>query len=29
MGTITGIDIPGEKIGLLPSTEWKKKAFRR
>ncbi|WP_129644984.1 penicillin-binding protein 2 [Peristeroidobacter agariperforans] len=29
MGTITGIDIPGEKIGLLPSTAWKKKAFRR
>lgn len=29
MGTITGIDIPGEKIGLLPSTDWKKKAFRR
>ncbi len=29
MGSITGIDIPGEKIGLLPSTDWKKKAFRR
>ncbi|HWK52521.1 MAG TPA: penicillin-binding protein 2 [Steroidobacter sp.] len=29
MGTVTGIDIPGEKIGLLPSTDWKKKAFRR
>jgi penicillin-binding protein 2 len=29
MGTLTGIDIPGEKIGLLPSTDWKKKAFRR
>jgi penicillin-binding protein 2 len=29
MGQLTGIDIPGEKNGLLPSTEWKKKAFRR
>jgi penicillin-binding protein 2 len=29
LGTLTGIDIPGEKTGLLPSTEWKKKAFRR
>jgi penicillin-binding protein 2 len=29
MGSLTGIDIPGEKNGLLPSTEWKKKAFRR
>lgn len=29
MGQATGIDIPGEKNGLLPSTEWKKKAFRR
>lgn len=29
MGSLTGIDIPGEKPGLLPSTEWKKKAFRR
>jgi penicillin-binding protein 2 len=29
MGTLTGIDIPGEKTGLLPSTDWKKKAFRR
>jgi penicillin-binding protein 2 len=29
MGTLTGIDIPGEKNGLLPSTDWKKKAFRR
>jgi penicillin-binding protein 2 len=29
MGQLTGIDIPGEKNALLPSTEWKKKAFRR
>lgn len=29
MGQLTGIDIPGEKNGLLPSTAWKKKAFRR
>ncbi|MFC4308415.1 penicillin-binding protein 2 [Steroidobacter flavus] len=29
MGALTGIDIPGEKTGLLPSTEWKRKAFRR
>lgn len=29
MGALTGIDIPGEKIGLLPSTDWKKHAFKR
>ena len=29
MGGLTGIDIPGEKNGLLPSTGWKKRAFRR
>jgi penicillin-binding protein 2 len=29
MGSITGIDIPGEKSGLLASTEWKKRAFKR
>lgn len=29
LGTLTGIDIPGEKTGLLPSTDWKRKAFRR
>ncbi|MFL6547501.1 MAG: penicillin-binding protein 2 [Povalibacter sp.] len=29
LGTITGIDIPGEKTGLLPSTAWKKAAFRQ
>ena len=29
LGSLTGIDIPGEKAALLPSTAWKKKAFRR
>ena len=28
-GSLTGIDIGGEKPGLLPSREWKKKAFAR
>ena len=28
-GSITGIDIGGEKPGLLPSREWKRKAFSR
>ncbi|MBC5785441.1 penicillin-binding protein 2 [Ramlibacter sp. USB13] len=28
-GTPTGIDIPGEVPGLLPSTDWKREAFRR
>lgn len=28
MGALTGIDIPGEKTGILPSTQWKKAAFR-
>ena len=28
-GSLTGIDIGGEKPGLLPSREWKKKAFSR
>ena len=28
-GALTGIDIGGEKPGLLPSPEWKKKAFKR
>jgi len=28
-GSLTGIDISGEKPGLLPSPEWKKKAFKR
>ena len=28
-GALTGIDISGEKPGLLPSPEWKRKAFKR
>jgi penicillin-binding protein 2 len=28
-GRLTGIDISGEKPGLLPSPEWKRKAFKR
>jgi penicillin-binding protein 2 len=28
-GQITGIDIPGEARGILPSTEWKKNAYRK
>ncbi|MFI4879129.1 MAG: penicillin-binding protein 2 [Steroidobacterales bacterium] len=28
-GQLTGIDISGEKAGLLPSPEWKRKAFKR
>jgi penicillin-binding protein 2 len=28
-GEITGIDIQGESKGLLPSTAWKRKAYRR
>lgn len=28
-GARTGIDIPGEKPGLMPSPEWKKKAYKR
>ncbi|MGZ5181702.1 MAG: penicillin-binding protein 2 [Ramlibacter sp.] len=28
-GEITGIDIAGESRGLLPSTEWKRKAYKR
>jgi penicillin-binding protein 2 len=28
-GSLTGIDISGEKAGLLPSKEWKRKAFKR
>lgn len=28
-GSLTGIDIGGEKPGLLPSKEWKRKAFKR
>ena len=28
-GSVTGIDISGEKPGILPSREWKRKAFAR
>jgi len=28
-GQITGIDLDGEKRGVLPSTEWKRKAYRK
>jgi len=28
-GSLTGIDIPGEKPGLYASPEWKKRAFKR
>ncbi len=28
-GALTGIDIQGEMRGLLPSTEWKRKAYKR
>ena len=28
-GTPTGIDIPGEKPGLMPSRDWKRRAFSR
>lgn len=28
-GQITGIDLPGERRGVLPSTEWKRKAYRK
>jgi penicillin-binding protein 2 len=27
LGKLTGIDLPGEKKGLVPSSEWKKKTF--
>lgn len=27
-GKLTGIDLPGEKKGLVPSPEWKKKTFK-
>jgi len=28
LGKVTGVDLSGEKIGLLPSREWKRAAFR-
>lgn len=28
-GQVTGIDIEGENRGILPSTDWKRKAYRR
>ncbi|MFA7624281.1 MAG: penicillin-binding protein 2 [Pusillimonas sp.] len=28
-GQITGIDLDGEKKGILPSTDWKQRAFRK
>jgi penicillin-binding protein 2 len=28
-GQVTGIDIPGEKPGLMPSTDWKRHAYKR
>ncbi|MGH6645739.1 penicillin-binding protein 2 [Aquabacterium sp.] len=28
-GRLTGIDLKGEVTGILPSTEWKRKAYRR
>ncbi|MBC2770107.1 penicillin-binding protein 2 [Pusillimonas minor] len=28
-GQITGIDLDGEKKGILPSTDWKRQAFRK
>jgi len=28
-GDVTGIEIPGEKPGLMPSTEWKRHAYKR
>ena len=27
LGKVTGIDLPGEARGLMPSTEWKKKTY--
>jgi penicillin-binding protein 2 len=29
LGAATGIDIAGERVGILPSTAWKKEAYRR
>ncbi|MFC4312575.1 penicillin-binding protein 2 [Steroidobacter flavus] len=29
VGSATGIDVAGERLGILPSTDWKKRAFKR
>jgi len=29
LGKVTGIDLPGEKNGVVPSTEWKMKTFKQ
>jgi penicillin-binding protein 2 len=29
LGSLTGIDLPGERPGILPSPEWKKKRFKK
>jgi penicillin-binding protein 2 len=29
LGSVTGIDMPGERGGLVPSPEWKRQAFKR
>ena len=29
LGAVTGIDIEGERVGILPSTAWKQRAFKR
>jgi penicillin-binding protein 2 len=29
LGSLTGIDLPGEKAGVLPSPEWKRKRFKK
>ncbi len=29
LGAVTGIDIEGERVGILPSTEWKKRAYAK
>lgn len=28
LGAVTGIDIPGERVGILPSSAWKKRAYK-
>jgi len=29
LGATTGIDIEGERLGIVPSTEWKKRAYKK